>query len=362
MNPMRNLSSSHGARLSILIPCYNEPDTIGNLLERVEAVQLPGYEREVIVIDDGSEEATKRALEEERSKHPELVVITRERNGGKGAALKDGMRTATGDYLIIQDADLEYDPADIPKLLAALSPAHEVVWGSRQMEHNNVPGRFYYYWGGRAVNVLFNLAFGTRLTDLTTCYKLFPKRLIPALLAQPSDDFVFDGVELSRVLAREGVVEVPIHYRARTAHEGKKLRAKDGIRFLMRIITLRFAPHIRIIKFLLVGGSAALINLLALYLLTGWLGLWYVLAEVIAFLIALAYNFTLQKLWAFEAAGRIERELPLFVVANLTNLAINAVLLYSFVEYLGIHYLPAQAIASALIALESYFLYRWIFR
>jgi dolichol-phosphate mannosyltransferase len=370
-------------KLSIIIPCYNEPGTIGPVVDRVLAVPFPaGWEREVVVVDDGSGAETKSALAQAQAKHSEIKVITRARNGGKGAALKDGFAAASGDYLMIQDADLEYDPADIPLLINALTPEHQVIWGSRQIAHNNVPGRFYYYWGGRLVNIFFNICYGTRLSDLTTCYKLFPRRLVPELVQQPSNDFVYDAVELSRVLvhpesgrgAREQVTEVSIRYHARSAHEGKKLRAKDGIRCLLRIIMLRFAPHARVIKFIIVGGTAALVNVLALYILTDWFGVWYIASEVAAFIIALCYNFALQKLWTFASASSTGsgqassarasagRQFPLFIFVNVCNLVLNAGILYGLVELGGLYYLAAQLLASLIIAFESYFLYRLIFR
>lgn len=350
-------------KLSIIIPCYNEPRTIGEIVSRVMSVALPeGFEREVIVVDDGSDGETKMAIAATKEIFPQMAVITSVRNGGKGAALKEGFAAATGDYLIVQDADLEYDPEDIPKLLATLTHDTHVVFGSRQIAHNNVPGRFYYYWGGRAVNILFNLAYGTHLSDLTTCYKLFPKRLVPELVKQPSNDFVFDAIEFSRVLVRERFAEVSIHYHARDKAHGKKLSAKDGVRCLTRIITLRFAPYARVIRFAITGGTAALINVLVLYAFTDWLGIWYIASEVVAFACALAYNFMLQRLWTFASEGAAAKQGVAFVAVNIFNLFLNALILYALVEYFGLWYIAAQLIAALLIACESYFVYRSIFR
>ena len=352
-------------KLSIVIPCYNEPDTIGSVVRELANVPLPNsWEREIIVVDDGSTGATQTALRTLQAEFPALVCITRPHNGGKGAALKDGFAAATGDYIAIQDADLEYDPHALSLLLAPIiDGSARVVFGSRELTENNVPGRFWYFWGGRLVNAMFNLAFTTKLSDITTCQKVFPRELVPYLLAQPSDDFVFDAVELTSVLAREHIIEIPIPYRARAAHEGKKLKARHGIRMVLRMLELRLGRAARPLRFLIVGGTAAAINIGLLYVLTEYVGIWYLVSEIGAFLAALIFNFFLQRFWTFRSqSDRKTQQASAFIGVNLWNLVLNAALLYIFVEYFGHWYVLAQVFASAIIAVESYFLYKIIFR
>lgn len=356
-------------KLSVIIPCYNEPVTIGQIVDRVQSAALPsGWEREVIIVDDGSREDTKEALARIKAAEPHIQVITRAKNGGKGAALKDGFRAATGDYLLIQDADLEYDPADYAALLApVIAGTASVVFGSRELKDNNVSGRAMYFWGGIAMNKFFNLCFGTHLSDVSTCYKLFPKRFVPELLEQPSGDFVFDVIELTRVLALHGPIhEVPIKYRARGAEEGKKLRMSHGIRCGLAVLRLRFdRPTVaRIARFLAIGTLGMALNVGVLYALTEYTGLWYLASEVVAFIVAVSITFFLQKFWTFRQRdrARIAHESLRFFGINAFNLLLNAAILYALVDGLGLWYVPGQVIASALIALESFFVYGRIFR
>lgn len=359
-------------RLSVIIPCYNEGTTLRDTIERVEHARLlSGWEREIIVIDDGSSDTTSsilRSLEGENR----VRALRHAHNKGKGAAVKTGLSVASGDYVLVQDADNEYDPADYAALIAALEK-DELVFGSRNLGSNNVPYNAVYFYGGLLVTKLFNLLFGTRLSDIASCYKLFPRRFIPELLKSDHNDFVFDAVVLTRALTRESTIaEVPISYRARGKREGKKLNARHATKIVAALILSRFGLGgarsvsfvAQIMRFLIAGGSAAIINVVTLYLFTEFAHIWYLYSSILAFTIAFAFSFSFQKYWVFRSDdyAKIPTQLPLHLGVALGNLALNTILLFLLVEYVHLWYVLAQLVASALIGIESFIAFRWIFR
>jgi len=222
-------------RLSIVIPAYNEERFIGTLLERIRAVDLSphGLEKEIIVVDDCSKDGTVGVVE----RFSDVILCRHERNGGKGRAVRTGIARATGDYLMIQDADLEYEPHDyVPMVKALLSTQADVVYGSRYT--NGLFGSKYAqqswpaYLGGRSLSVAALICTGRYLTDTVTALKLFPRQLLTELDLQTTG-FELDHEITSKVLARRyRIVEVPIRYFPRSREEGKKIGAKDWIRGL----------------------------------------------------------------------------------------------------------------------------------
>ncbi len=359
-------------RLSIIIPCFNEAETIEAVVVRVLASELPSrWDREVIIVDDGSSSPTTDALRRiEQAGHP-VSIHYRNKNGGKGAAVKDGLRRATGDYILIQDADLEYDPREYGILLAPVSETETVsVFGTRMK--NNVPYSRVYFYGGLLVTKIYNTLFGTNLSDIASCYKVFSVEYVPHLLESSHDDFVFDAVDLTHALVTAGrIVEVPISYIARSKKTGKKLNWSHGLDIVVAIFLTRLGVPMRslsgaarLVRFIVSGGSSAVVNIALLYGLTEYGSVWYLASSGLAFTGSFVVSFMLQKYWAFrnDTREKIKSQLPLHLLVAFINLLINLALVYAFVDVAGMWYVFAQICAAIIISFESFFAFRWIYR
>jgi len=218
-------------KLSIIVPCYNESRTIEEILRRILAVSISGWEREIIVVDDGSTDGTRDIL---RSCRLPIAVISQEKNGGKGTAVRRGLEEATGHYVLIQDADLEYEPEDIPTLLSALGKA-QVIYGSRNLRPRERQGAWMPRLGVWFLTKMINILYGLRLTDVWTGYKLFPREAAGDFIAGHFESELLFTAALAR--RKYSFIEVPISYTPRPFSEGKKIRYRDGISAIMAIIT-----------------------------------------------------------------------------------------------------------------------------
>lgn len=228
-------------KLSVVIPVYNEAGTVREIVRLVERVDV---DKEIILVDDGSIDGTREVLGDVAREHPGVTVLYHELNMGKGRAVRTGFAVARGDYILVQDADLEYDPQDYHQLLRPLDQGKaDTVYGSRfitTQEH-----RVLYFWhslGNKVLTLLSNMMTDLNLTDMETCYKVFRRELIQSIPLE-EDRFGFEP-EVTCKLAKAGarMYEVGIAYHGRTYEEGKKIGVKDGFRALWCILKYRLKP------------------------------------------------------------------------------------------------------------------------
>lgn len=232
-------------KLSVVIPCYNERATLAAILAAVEAIPCP--DKEIIVVDDGSRDGSRQMLQGEFRSRFDILVL-HERNRGKGAALKSGFAAATGDIVIVQDADLEYDPGEIPEVIAPILRGEaDVVYGSRFCGGKPRPvTRFWHRMGNRALTLASNMFTDLALTDMETCYKAFRRELIQSFEIE-EERFGFEPEITAKIAAaRCRVYEVPISYRARSYAEGKHIGWRDGFRALYCIVKYNLRRRLRL--------------------------------------------------------------------------------------------------------------------
>ncbi len=224
-------------KLSIIIPVYNEAATVGETIRRVYDAHLPGFTRKIIVVDDGSTDGTKKVLKPWEKK---IRVIYKSKNEGKGSAVTLGLREATGSIILMQDADLEYNPDDYPLLLKPFENKQvNVVYGSRFLGPH-LSTMFVYAQGNKFVTFVSNVLFNSNITDMETGYKMFRKKVLDGITIRAKR---FDmEPELTAKILKRGyqIYEVPISYFGRTFSEGKKLTWRDGVVALWTLIKYRF--------------------------------------------------------------------------------------------------------------------------
>ena len=222
-------------KISIIIPVYNEEKTVAEIINRVKRVPYPG-KKEIIVIDDGSTDMTQKVL---RSTHG-ITLLNNKQNRGKGYSLRKGFSTATGDIILIQDADLEYDPNDHLKMIKLFDDnSVNIVYGSRFLKPNHKPRYTIYYYGNIFLSFITKILYGNKITDMETCYKSFRREVLTKITLN-ADRFDIEP-ELTCKLLKNGykIVEVPIKYKSRSYSYGKKIGVLDGLYAIYVLLKLK---------------------------------------------------------------------------------------------------------------------------
>jgi glycosyltransferase involved in cell wall biosynthesis len=349
--------------LTIVVPCYNEESTLEDCIERVRAIASEELSLDIVIVDDASKDGSLAIARGLADRFDNVRVLAHPHNQGKGAALRTGFREASGEFVAVQDADLEYDPMDLRRLLVPLVQGHaDVVYGSRFLPHG--AHRVLYFWhymGNMFLTFLSNMFTDINLTDMETCYKVFKREVIQSIDIQ-ENRFGFEPevtAKITQIRPRLRIFEMGISYYGRTYEEGKKIGARDGFRALYCIMRYN-APHaplpMQFVIYVFIGGVAAVFNLLA------FLGLVWVMpvvpAAVIAYVAAAVLNYLLSIAILFRHKARWSStgELAMYMLVVAVGAALDAWLTPLFAAS-GMHLALAKALAS-LVGLVYNFLGR----
>jgi glycosyltransferase involved in cell wall biosynthesis len=336
-------------KLSVVIPAYNEERTLVRCVERVLAIADANLEIEILIVDDASMDNTLKLAEELAFRYTQVRVLRHEVNQGKGAALHTGFKQATGDFVAIQDADLEYDPHDLKRLLEPLmANLADVVIGSRFLSSS--AHRVLYFWhsvGNQFLTLLSNMFTDLNLTDIETCYKVF-RREVLELVDLKEKRFGFEPEIIAKIARlRLRIYEMGISYAGRTYEEGKKIGVKDGFRALYCIVRYNM-PHaplpIQFLGYFFVGGFCAVANLLFFNAFLLVMSAWF--AAPLAFILTAMLNYWLCILVLFRHRAKWSTWGELGIYSAFVA-AVGCIDLFSTLALLGLGLAPSLAKATA---------------
>lgn len=223
-------------KISIIIPVYNEKKTIIELIKKVKKVNLKNIKKEIIIVDDHSRDGTRDLLKAIKG----CKIVLHEKNMGKGSAIRTGLKYATGDIILIQDADLEYDPKDYPKLIQPITEGKtKVVYGSRFLKRHKARYRIYYL-GNIILSWITRILYLRRITDMETCYKVFKSEVIKKISIKAKRFELEPEITAKILKGRYRIIEVPVSYKCRSFKNGKKITWKDGLKAIGYLIKYRF--------------------------------------------------------------------------------------------------------------------------
>ena len=353
--------------LSLIIPCFNEENTLENCVERCLVLKEHGIDLELVIVDDCSTDNSYAIAQKLAEKYHEITILHHDINQGKGAALRNGFMIAKGDYVGIQDSDAEYNPLDYITLLKPLqSKKADVVYGSRYLRQGTRRVLYFWHtWMNRSLTFVSNMFTNLDISDMETCYKLFTRQAIQTIAPQLKEKRFGFEPEVTALTARLGyrVYECAIHYEPRSYEEGKKIGWKDGVRALYCI--MHYGAHsaplpMQILLYLFIGFACALVNMFFFIILLSY-GLTFTTSTIIAFLIAAACNYILCLLLLFKHKARWSA--PGEVIAYIITLCIMGTVDYGVTACLsniGIGAAWSKALASIIGFVGNFLLRKYL--